>query len=41
MQNAMKKYGFRQCGIIYLADGSERIAFDYLGKRSNDGEKEE
>ena len=40
MQNAMKKYGFRQCGIIHLADGSPRVAFDYLRKCSNDDKKE-
>lgn len=27
MQNMLKKEGFTQCGIIYIADGSERIAF--------------
>ena len=29
MQNAIKRYGFRECGIIHIADGSERVAFDY------------
>lgn len=30
MQHAVKAYGFEECGIIRVADGSERIAFDYL-----------
>lgn len=34
MQAAIKKYGFVYCGIIHVADGSERIAFDYLGHPS-------
>lgn len=28
MQNAVKKLGFLRCGIIYIADGSPRIAYD-------------
>ena len=28
MQHAVEKQGFRRCGIIYLADGSPRIAYD-------------
>ncbi|MHB9782763.1 N-acetyltransferase family protein [Streptococcus sp. 10F2] len=31
MQVILKKYGFEKCGLIWLEDGSERIAFDYLG----------
>jgi len=27
MQKALAKYGFEYCGIIYLEDGDERIAF--------------
>lgn len=27
MQNILKHNGYRQCGIIYIADGTERIAF--------------
>jgi len=27
MQKALAKNGFRECGIIYLANGDERIAF--------------
>jgi len=27
MQTILKKYGFQPCGIIYLENGSERIAF--------------
>ena len=30
MQGALKKFGFRECGIIYLERGAERIAFDCL-----------
>ena len=30
MQKAVAKQGFRRCGIIYLADGSSRIAYDLL-----------
>ena len=30
MQNAIKRYGFRPCGIIHVADGLPRIAFDYI-----------
>lgn len=29
MQAAILKNGFQKCGIIYAANGSERIAFDY------------
>lgn len=29
MQNAVKKCGFEYAGIIYLADGSPRLAFDW------------
>lgn len=28
MQNAIKRFGFKECGIIYVRNG-ERIAFDY------------
>ncbi len=27
MQNILKKHGFTQCGIIYVANGTERLAF--------------
>lgn len=30
MQNALQKIGFKRCGIIYIADGSPRIAYDRL-----------
>ena len=33
MQNAVLRYGFRKCGTIYLADGSPRIAFDFIRGR--------
>lgn len=29
MQNAMKRAGFEYCGIIHIADGTERCAFDF------------
>ena len=32
MQEAIKKYGFEKCGIIYVRDGSARVAFDYVGE---------
>lgn len=28
MQHVVKKHGFERCGIIYLADGSPRIAYE-------------
>lgn len=28
MQRALRKQGFRYCGIIYIADGSPRLAYD-------------
>ena len=28
MQHALEKLGFQSCGIIYIADGSARIAYD-------------
>lgn len=30
MQNTLKKNGFKYCGIIYLDNGSERLAFEKL-----------
>jgi hypothetical protein len=27
MQHILQSYGFTYCGIIYLADGSERLAY--------------
>ena len=30
MQNAVAKLGFQRRGIIYIADGSPRVAYDYL-----------
>lgn len=30
MQKAVEKFGFQRCGNIYVPDGSERIAYDYL-----------
>jgi len=27
MRRMVEKHGFRECGIIYLANGDERIAF--------------
>lgn len=30
MQQALGKQGFRRCGIIHIADGSPRIAYDLL-----------
>lgn len=30
MQRALPKQGFRRCGIIHIADGSPRIAYDLI-----------
>ena len=30
MQHVLDKHGFRRCGIIYLADGQPRIAYDRI-----------
>lgn len=30
MQNFLKKHGFKRCGIIYLMDGSERLAYQKI-----------
>jgi hypothetical protein len=32
MHNALANLGFRRCGIIFVEDGSERIAYDLLVK---------
>lgn len=29
MQAAIARYGFQKCGIIHIADGTPRLAFDY------------
>lgn len=33
MQHLVEKYGFSRRGIIYIEDGTPRIAFDYLEER--------
>ena len=30
MQKALRKLGFQKCGIIYIADGTPRLAYDLL-----------
>ena len=40
MRNALEKYGFRYCGIIYLADGAERLAYQRCESSTN-GKKEQ
>ena len=30
MQRAVAKQGFQRCGIIYIADGTPRIAYDHI-----------
>lgn len=30
MQSAVRKQGFRYCGIIYIADGTPRLAYDRI-----------
>lgn len=32
MQHVLEKNGFTRCGIIYLANGEERLAFEFLPK---------
>ena len=32
MQHLLEKHGFRYCGIIYLASGDERLAYQRLGE---------
>lgn len=32
MQNALLSYGFEYCGIIYLSNGDERLAYQYTNK---------
>lgn len=32
MQTAIERFGFRKCGNIYVRDGTERIAYDYLNE---------
>lgn len=34
-QNLLKKHGFKQCGIIYIANGTERIAFHKIVNPTN------
>lgn len=34
MQKKLTKMGFEYCGVIYLQDGSERLAYQKVGKRS-------
>ena len=33
MQRAVEKNGFQKCGIIYIADGSPRIAYEYVAEK--------
>ena len=35
MRNALSKYGFEYCGIIYLLDGAERLAYQLTRIESN------
>jgi len=30
MQHVIEKNGFKKCGIIYVKDGSERIAYELI-----------
>lgn len=32
MRNALEKNGFSYCGIIYLRDGAERLAYQYINQ---------
>jgi len=31
MQHCIEKYGFTYCGIIYLSNGDERLAYQKTG----------
>lgn len=33
MQRALEKQGFEKCGIIYIADGTSRIAYQYAAEK--------
>ena len=33
MQHLLEKHGFERCGIVYMKDGSQRIAYQSVGKR--------
>jgi len=33
IHHLLQKYGFCRCGMIYLSNGSPRIAYDYLHKK--------
>ena len=33
MHHLLQKYGFQPCGVIYIHDGSPRIAYDYMQKK--------
>lgn len=35
MQHVIKKYGFTYCGIIYLASGDERLAYQLIKENRN------
>lgn len=37
MQNMLKKNGFEYCGIIYIEDGSERLAFQKVRRAEENG----
>ena len=30
MRSAIEKFGFKKCGNVYMSNGTERIAYDYL-----------
>ena len=36
MRNALDKYGFTYCGIIYLTDGAERLAYQRMNIRGEE-----
>lgn len=36
MQHVIKKYGFTYCGIIYLTNGDERLAYQYVSMARTD-----
>ena len=36
MRHLVEKHGFKRCGIIYLSNGSPRVAYHYVEERDSD-----
>ena len=37
MRRALTSFGFRECGTITVADGTERVAYDWIKEPPRDG----